>query len=239
MLRAIAALLVAAPLHAGVVYDFVTTVETPRGTTRVSGHMEVEGTSYRADLDGGNGVDVVISHDGDATAMYIDLANCRWWYRARFAETRSSMYFHLAGGPDVVVGEPAVTHRVDDHATIAGVRATKHVIDIRYRAVADLGDSSAAGTILARATIWTADELPPLPMKRDLRTGHPRVDALLARASDEIRGMIVRHELEVTRVFDGGAAQTERTITSVENLRVADLPASLFELPPEAAYVQR
>ncbi|MGZ5474986.1 MAG: hypothetical protein ACXW29_00720 [Thermoanaerobaculia bacterium] len=51
--------------------------------------------------------------------------------------------------------------------------------------------------------------------------------------------MIVRHELEVTRKFDDGLAQTERTITTVSNLRVAALPDSLFAVPEDAAYVQR
>ena len=235
------ALLVAAPLQAGVVYDFATTVETPRGTIHVTGHMTADGERYRADFDrrGGADVDVVISRDGDATAMYVDLAKCEWWYRVRMVERRSSMYFHLAGGGDTVSGTPVVEHRVDGHETIAGVAATKHVIDIRYRVVADVDGTPVRGMILARATMWTADDLPPLAMNRDLRTGHASVDALLPRALAPVRGMIVRHGLEVTRMYDGGVAQTERTITTVENLHVAEVAPSEFELPPDAPYRQR
>jgi hypothetical protein len=87
-----AVFLIAAPLHAGVVYDFVTTVETPRGSYRQSGRIAAQGESYRADLDGrgGRDIDVVISRDGDQNAIFIDLAKCSWSYRSRIGPTRSS-----------------------------------------------------------------------------------------------------------------------------------------------------
>lgn len=122
---------------------------------------------------------------------------------------------------------------------IAGYEATKHVIDIEYRLIAILADTPVRGNVIARATIWTVDALPPLPMRRGLRTGHEAIDDELDRIGNEIHGMIVRHELEVTRAFEGGIGQTEKTITRIENLRVADLPASLFAVPDEAEYVQR
>ncbi|HEY3055599.1 MAG TPA: hypothetical protein VGK31_06675 [Thermoanaerobaculia bacterium] len=34
-----------------------------------------------------------------------------------------------------------------------------------------------------------------------------------------VRGMIVRHELEVTRAFENGQPQTERTVTVIRNRR--------------------
>ena len=51
--------------------------------------------------------------------------------------------------------------------------------------------------------------------------------------------MIVRHELGVTRRFDDGLSQTERTITTVSDLRVAALPNSLLAVPEETSFVQR
>jgi len=42
-----------------------------------------------------------------------------------------------------------------------------------------------------------------------------------------------------TRSFDNGPAQTERTVTVIENLRTVDLPETLFLVPEEALYVQR
>src|SRR5712691_5565637 len=60
---ALVALIVATPLRAGFLYDFVTTVQTPRYSVRQSGRVAVQGQSYRADLDrrGIRDIDVVIS----------------------------------------------------------------------------------------------------------------------------------------------------------------------------------
>ena len=235
-------LLIAAPLRAGVVYDFVTTIETPRFSSRQTGRVAVEGQSYRADFDGrgSRDIDVVISRDGDQTAVYVDLRRCNWSYRNRVGPIRSSRFFHLPSDEgDAVIGQPVVEHRIEGVETIAGFAATKHVIDLRYRLVGVLADTAVRGSVVARATIWTVDTLPPLPMRRDLRTGHPTIDEQLSRVSGSLHGMIVRHELEVTRAFDEGPPQTERTITTVSNLRVAALPDSLFAVPEEASFVQR
>jgi hypothetical protein len=235
-----AVLFIAAPLHAGVTYDFVTTVDTPRGSYRQSGRISAQGQSYRADLSGrgGRDIDVVISRDGDQNAIFIDLAKCSWSYRSRIGPIRSSTLFHLPAA-DIVIDKPVVEHRVDGTESVAGLTTTRHVIDIRYRLLAVIAKTVVRGTITARATIWTADDHPALPMKRDLITGHDRVDELLANAAREIHGMVVRHELVVTRTFDEGIPQTERTVTTIDNVHFVDLPEELFATPAEAAYVQR
>ena len=131
-----------------------------------------------------------------------------------------------------------VSHRIDGTGTIGGFEATRHVIEIQYRLLAILADTPVRGNVMARATILTIDSLPPLPMRRDLQTGHPAIDKQLAQVNAQLHGMIVGHDVEVTRMFDGGVAQTEHTITRVQNLPF-DLPDSLFGLPPDAVYVQR
>ena len=40
--------------------------------------------------------------------------------------------------------------------------------------------------------------------------------------------MVLRHELEITRTLDGGPPQVERTLTTITNLRVLDLPEETF-----------
>jgi hypothetical protein len=225
-----------APLHAGVVYDFVTTIETSRGSTRQSGQIAAQRDSYRADL----GDRVLISHDRDQNAMVVDLAKCTWTWRSRAGPLRSSALFHLPTDKgDTVIGEPAIEHRTEGVEPFAGFIATKHVILIEYRVVGVLAEAVVRGTVTARATIWSTESLPPLPMHRELRTGHAAIDEALASISAAVRGMIVRHELEVTRTFEGGATQVERTITSVKNVRIADLPDSLFALPPDAVFTRR
>ncbi len=238
----LAVLVIAAPLRAGVIYDFVTTVEMPHSSISLSGSISVEGQMYRAQFAGPalRGINLVISRDGDATAMFVNLSDCSWSYRARMGPIRSSAYFHLpADGGDVVIGKPVVTHRIEGTETIGRFEATRHVIDIQYRLLTILADTPARGSVVARATILTIDTLPPLPMRRDLATGHPAIDQQLATINEQLHGMICGHDLEVTRMFDGGIGQTEHTVTRVRNLRVLPLPDSLFALPSDAAYVQR
>jgi hypothetical protein len=238
----VACLVVAAPLRAGVVYDFHTTIETPRYAMKQSGRMWFEGQRYRAEFAraGGREIDVVISRDGDATAMYIDLQKCTWSYRNRIGPVRSSGLFHLpTDSGDTIIGEPVVEHHTETSTNIAGFRATKHVIDVAYRLVGILAETTVRGRVTAQATIWTIDELPSLPVQRDLRTGHPVIDERLAAIAAAMHGMVVRHELVVSRAFDDGVPQTERTVTTLDNLHVSQLPDSLFALPEEAAYVQR
>jgi hypothetical protein len=59
--------------------------------------IAVQGQSDRADLDGrgSRDIDVIISRDGDATAVFVDLEKCTWSYRAKIGEIRSSTFFHL------------------------------------------------------------------------------------------------------------------------------------------------
>jgi hypothetical protein len=231
-------LLVALPSRAGVVYDFVTTIETPRSTARHSRRISSEGQSYRADFKrNGGSIDSVISKDGDQTAIYLDLDKCRWTYRTRVGPLRSSGYFHLPNdGSDDLIGTPQVEHHIDGEETIAGFRATKHVIDVKYRLVTILADTPVRGSVSARVTLWTVEELPPLPMSSRLRTGHPLLDGQLGILFEQVRGLVVRHDLVVTRAFDDGVPQTERTLTTITNLRVAELPESLFAVPDEASY---
>ena len=241
-LLAVLAVAITLRLHAGVVYDFVTTVESPRSRTKQTGRIFIDGQSYRADLNGrgGRDIDVVISRDGDQTAIFVDLQKCFWSYRTRIGPTRSSSYFHLpTDTANVIIGKPSVSHRIEGTEAFGEFTATKHVIEIAYRIVGLSAGSPVRGHIEAKATIWTVESLPPLPMRRELRTGHESVDTRIARVSSDIGGMIVHHELEVTRAYDGGIAQTERTITNVHNLRVTELSPSLFVVPEDAIYVQR
>ena len=234
----IAVLLIAAPLRAGVVYDFATTVETMWSRSSQSGHMTVAGEKYRAEVGTPGKRTVVISRDGDRTAIVFDPAKNTWQYRTRIGDVRSSLLFHLiAGAKSSVIGSPVVEHHIAGTERVAGFDATKHVIDIRYRLVGMSGDIVLRGEVKTRATVWTVDSLPALPLQRQLRTGHQVVDALIDNVSRELRGMVVRHELEVTRTYDGGGRpQTERTVTTVDNVQIVDVADSAFALPESAMY---
>lgn len=231
-----AALLLGAssPASAGVVYDFLTTIEAPRNTTRISGRVWIDGRSYRAELspDPTRAIDVVISTDADRTAMFIDVDKRTWLERVRInKDVRSSSLFLWPLPDGRLRGTPSVTHRTEVTDDVAGHRATLHVITARFEVESTFDDVPVGGTIEATARIWVASELPSLPMDRQLRTGYDLVDRELEPVFRGMSGMILRHELEVTRTLDGGPPQRELTKTVVSGVQVVDVPPWQFEVP--------
>jgi hypothetical protein len=236
-----AALLLGAfsPASAGVVYDFVTTIEAPRNATRITGRVWIDGRSYRAELapDPTRTIDVVISTDADRTAMFIDVDKRTWSERVRVnTDVRSSSLFRWPISEPRLRGTPAVAHRTEPGGEVAGQRATLHVVTARFEVESTLEGQPVGGTIETTARIWIAGDVPSLPMDRQLRTGYPEVDRKLEPIFESMHGMIVRHELEVTRTMDGGPPQTELTKTVVNNLRTRDIPAAQFEVPAGFEY---
>lgn len=223
-----------APASGGVVYDFFTTIEAPRNVVRISGRVWSDGQAYRAELtpDPTRSVDVVISTDADRTATFIDLDKQTWAERVRTNnDVRSSSLFRWPMPGARLVGRPSVAHRTEAETEVAGHRAKVHVVRARFRVESKVDGAPVGGTIEATARIWIAGELPSLPMDRRLRTGYPAVDRQLEPIFHRMSGMVVRHELEVTRTLDGGPPQTERTTTVISGLQLVDVPPSQFEVP--------
>jgi hypothetical protein len=235
----LALLLLAVPSHAGVVYDFVTTVEAPRTTARVAGRIWIEGSAYRAELapDPARKIDVVISKDADRTAMFLDTDGKTWVDRVRVShDLRSSSMFLWPVAGAAVRGRPRIEHRVEGTSEVAGQRATQHVVTTHFTVESKLDGSPVRGTIQTVSKIWIADTLPSLPMDRQLRTGYPEVDRKLAPIFEKLEGMIVRHELKVIRAMEGGPPQIETTRTEVSGIAVVDVPPETFEVPQGFAY---
>lgn len=231
--------LVLAALLAGLVYDFVTTVETPRTTSRMNGRVWIDGNSFRAELapNPSRDIDVVISNDGDRTAVYLDVDKQTWVDRVRVNDdVRSSSMFlwPLPGGK--LRGKPVVAHRAEGTRVVAGHDAMLHVITVRIAIESKVDKEKVRGTIEATARIWIADALPPQPMNRRLRTGYPDADRQLEPIFASLNGLIVQHELEVTRTMEGGPPQREVTTTTVSGLEVLDVPMEKFRVPVNFAH---
>ncbi len=216
--------------YAGVAYDYVTRIEASRFTENTSGRVWVEGESYRADVTGADGTRrAVISRDADESAVVIDFKKSQITDRVRVSgSVRSSALFLFPGGPALLEGTPDVRYRRGATATIAGERATEHVIEATFRARSKNNDGLVGGTFTIVARVWTNDELPPLPMKRPLRSGYPGVDEKLDEAAKNVTGMVLRHDLEVTRTLDGGPPQSERTSTIVTRVERMQVAAEIF-----------
>lgn len=216
---------------AGVSYDYVTNIQAPRFSEKTSGRVWVEGESYRADVIAPDGTHrAIISRDGDQSAVVIDFKKPEIKDRVRVTGgIRSSSLFLFPGDRPLLHGKPEVRYRRGATATIAGEAAIEHVIEATFRARTK--DGLVGGTFNVVARIWTNEELPPLPIKRPLRSGYAQVDEQLDEAAKNVRGMVLRHDLEVTRTLDGGSPQSERTSTVVTRLERIDIAADVFNPP--------
>jgi hypothetical protein len=226
-------LLLALPLHAGVIYDFTTHLEAPRSKEEVTGKVWIDGDAFRAEVTRGGAVTIVISKDADRTAVIIDPQKEIWANRSRVrGDVRSAALF-LWPTPDAKVsGKPRIEYRRGESLAIANHQATAHIIECAFSVSSD----DVRGTYVVTERIWTSDDLPPLPMDRALRTGYASVDRELRKLDANITGMVLRHELEVVRTLEGGPSQVERAITIVNTVAVADITASQFNVPPSYRY---
>lgn len=230
------ALLAAATAHAGVVYHVTTTIESGRSVMKSSGRMWVDGPRYRFEPDPGSmppPFDVAISNDGDTTVLYYHKKDARWTERGPHASgTRSSMLFHLPFPNDRVVGPAVVLRRLAaGKEIVAGVPTEKHVLDVSYKVQVDVEGSPVVGQVRARAEIWTAPSLPAFPFRRSVQTGFAQVDRRIAEALREVPGMVLRHELTVSRTLEDGPTVTETIRTVIDDLRVQEVPESMFATP--------
>ncbi|HYH10186.1 MAG TPA: hypothetical protein VEK11_24270 [Thermoanaerobaculia bacterium] len=236
-MRSFLLLLLAAalPASAGVVYDFTTTFENARLSESVTGRVWAEGEAYRAEMQRGGRTHIVISRDGDRTVTYVDPAKQTWSNRARAfgSDVRSSSLFSFPVSGARLHGTPQIAHRRDAETDEAGLKAVPHTIDVRFNVRSDM---DVKGSYHVTARIWVVESLPPLPMKSELRTGYPVVDGRLVLVTRGIKGMVVRHELEVTRTLDGGPPQTERTVTRVTQLAQQPVEATVFDVPDTFTY---
>ncbi|HEX2059704.1 MAG TPA: hypothetical protein VHK90_03105 [Thermoanaerobaculia bacterium] len=233
MLRVLFLLLAATPALAGVVYDFVTTVETSRFTESVQGRVWAEGEAYRAELQRGGKTQVVISRDADENVTFVDPEKQTWSNRSRVGTVLSSSLFLWPVTRSRLAGPPQIAHSRRAAVEIAGRQAVPHTIDVSFAVKGDMG---ADGTYHVTVRVWSVEDLPPLPMKSELRTGYAAVDTRLRPIFAEIKGMVVRHELEVTRTLAGGPPQTERTVTKVTRLEQQPVPPAQFEVPATFTY---
>jgi len=230
----------AASAGAGVVYDVVTTMERPRTKEKVSGRICVEGDFYRAEIERDGSKMVVISRDADHTAAILDPAKKTWSNRSRVAagsDVRSAALFLWPAPGAKVKGRPAVTHRLGESRTIAGETAVEHVIEASFRVESHISKTPLRGTLHLTARIWVTEALPKLPMEhRGLRTGYKSVDGELEKAESNIQGMVLRHELEVTRAFEGGPPSVEKTTTVISNLQRTTFSDVYFTVPEGFRY---
>jgi len=228
-------------LLAGIIYHFTTTFADSHGTARSSGNVYAEGASYRFELDPAPGrtreFDVAISRDGDHTAVLVNNTKRTYHDRVRVsAKTRSSILFQFPFPGGETVGKPIVLHREEGIETVAGHPAKKHVITVEYRLTSEDDDTVVNATVHATQTLWCAEDLPRLPFEREMTTGWTAIDRDLKPVTSSITGMTLGSELVVKRTFEGGRTIIDTTRTVIDSMKVEEVPAARFAVPPDFAY---
>jgi len=227
----------AAPSFAGVVYDFTTTLDTPRASQKASGTVMAQGDCYRAEILRDGTPEVLISCDGDKSATFVDSRTRTWRNRARVSSDIRSAAIFLWPLPEAgVKGKPKVTYKREDAEPVAGEPAVRHAIDAAFNILSRVQGTAVRGSYKVTVRLWTAERLPKLPMQRPIRTGYHEVDAELEKIAENVRGMILRSELEVVRRFEGGPPETEKSVTTITRMEETEIAESQFQVPEGFTY---
>jgi len=233
----IAVLGAAAPSFAGVVYDFTTTLDTPRASVKASGTVSAQGDCYRAETVRDGTPEVLVSCDGDKSATFIDARSHTWRNRARVGSDIRSAAIFIWPLPDAAVkGKPKVSYKREDAEPVAGEPSLRHSIDAAFNILSRVQGTAVRGSYKVTARLWTTERLPKLPMQRPIRTGYPEVDAELEKIAENIQGMILRSELEVVRRYEGGPPETEKTVTTITRMEETEIAESQFKVPEGFTY---
>jgi hypothetical protein len=226
------------PLAAGIVYDFEATHQEPRSIESVSGRIWFDGKRYRAEVKrAGRPAQVIVSHDGDNTTFSFDPQKETWSARLRGkTDIRSAGLFRWPVPAPRVKKAPKIEYQRKAGGSIAGQSTILHEIQATFDVDSRIDDAPVRGTYRVYARIWSAEHLPEPPLQRSLRTGYPLVDRQLDKVTHRIKGMVMRHELDVVRTMEGGLAQTERMVSAVVHLVTGEIEEQQFAIPPAFEY---
>lgn len=216
-------------------YHFVTTFRANGYETSAGGKVWINDSAYRLelepDLTGQRDYDVAVSHDADNTATLINLRTGTIFARQRVpGKIVSSRLFLMPGGLEGVLdGEADVRVSAAPGDVIAGIATKKRTIEVTYHLFTVLDGSVVKAEVRATSVVWSAAALPRLPLRRNLTTGQPKLDAELAQLFDAIPGMILRNDLIVARTVEGGPTLTETVTTRVDTVKSMPLDAKVFD----------
>lgn len=227
------AILLAFSASAGVHYRFRTEFVARGQSSATNGEVWSDGRAYRYELrEPGTPHIAVVSTDGDRTVSVMNLDARSYHRRARATNALSSRLFAIPFRTSII-GCPVVTSSQEPGEPLKGWSTVKHTVHVSYSMMADANGSLFDAVIDVHAVIWEAPDLPPTAIARSVRTGVADVDSAINSALDEIGGMVVRHELEVTRRYAQGMDDRESTRTVITSLDVIPLDRVIFEVPPD------
>jgi hypothetical protein len=219
-------------------YHFRKTFEGWPETKVLRGMVVTREAAYRIEFDTEahpRPYDAIVSKDGEHEialnrehGTYFDLT------AMRSGSSVSSALLRL-----LPVGEgnaSGVSVRVGDsvHESLEGRAVRRTTVDFDYGVKVEVGASTVAGRVEAKATFWMTDEV-SLPLPVDLRprlqTGFPEVDAAVSQALAGLTGFPLKQELQVTSKPEGEAGRTERIEVVLYSFKDSECNAACFQVP--------
>ena len=246
---ALACLLLSARAWAGESYSF--TLEQHEGirNSTQTGHVLVDGDHggrYRLELDPKRSpryFDVLISQGAGAAETGLNLAG-RTHYTLKQPDPSVPMnrvlwFFARTEGKSV---SKVRTDNRDASGTesLAGLSVRRYETSVSYDLRVRYPAETLKGHVTIQEVAWMAeDRTLPLPslLKVDVHTALPEVDAALGKARSRLRGFPVKTRVTIDIDMGGGSErQTYVYSVTVQDLKPAETPDSLFQVPDGFRY---
>ena len=249
MRRAWVVLLLCAPAFAGVTYTSVTKIEAGMGSTPVSNEI-----SIRAWVDGGN-VKTEMSGSGLFPAGSYLLKRTD---NAAMLMVNPGNKSYAVWDPEQMLGEIAKSvksaFRVEDAkwekvseedgGQVSGYRTEHYHFRFSYTMVVTIEGKDERAAATMDQEFWTTDKLADPGMAAAANFGFvqqlsglsPEIEQMTRAEAQEMKGFPLKQQWTVHSVMDGDKAFEQKITTTVTDIQIVDLPASMFAIP--AAYNQ-
>ncbi len=240
LLSILITMILAVPVHAGLVYQFKT--ETEGNAANMTGTAKVEGTDFRIELSEGDGVifqdrSIVLSDDGGKTMMVLDPKK-KEFYRLSIEDTvnaMTSMLQNMGGMFEMSIADQNVDVKpMGAGETLEGYKTTKYQINTDYTLKMKAMGMSMDQEINTETTTWTTDQLDQalaaFVQYRSFRTGLEDLDALIEKHVDAIKGFPLK-TVTKTKITARGKTTTSTATNTVTGIEEANIPESEFAVP--------
>jgi hypothetical protein len=244
MILLLAALAVALPLPAGLVYDFQTVTQEGRSSSALKGTAKIEGTNLRMELSEGDGVifrnnSIVISEDNGQTLLVLDPAK-KEYYRLSMEETFSTLSNLMQGAGsmfEISIDNQKVDARdLGAGETIEGYPTKKYVVHAEYDLNMRMMGMKRSTSIRSETETWVTDRLDTggaaFIQQRAFKTGIEDLDSLIDKHVEAMRGFPLKSVTNMTTTA-GRRTSTSKTTMTVTDVRETAVAASEFVVPSD------
>lgn len=243
----LACLLPSARAWAGEVYSF--TLERHEGLENQvrKGRVLVEGERLRLELEPEEEprpFDVLISTGTGEGETGLDLAG-RTYFKLKPPDperpTAPAFWLYWWDRKSVTMSDVKVdTRDASEPETVSGLSTRRHETRAAYKVKVRFPGETLKGQVTIEEVAWMAeDRTLPVPslLRIDIHTAFPEVDDPLSKAHASLHGFPVKSQVTVDiDMGKGSERQTYSYLLTVHDLKPAETPDSLFQVPSGFRY---